>query len=110
MKLLHPLKRQLHRFADRDGTPRELQRIAEHLHGCQRCRNVVQEIRSLGERSRKLEVGEPRPEVWNRVRDTVAGGEVPILPVADPGEVHASWRVPASLAAALMLVARLRFR
>ncbi len=107
MKMFHPSKRHLHRFADRDGTPRDLEPIARHLRECQGCRTILQGIRSLGERARRMDTGAPRPEVWDRIRNTVANGETPILPAADPRIVHSSWRVPASLAAGLTVVAGL---
>jgi len=82
--MTHPSDDALNRFADGELDAREHARIARHLQDCGRCRQVILEIRALGESAARW--GDPPlPEgLRARVLDAAARRSGAIVPVADP--------------------------
>jgi len=82
--IIHPSDDALNRFADGESDAREHARIARHLQGCRRCRQVILEIRALGQSAARWE-DPPLPErLRARVLESAARRSGAIVPVADP--------------------------
>ena len=108
---LHPGIRRLKRFADRESSPRETERVAEHLERCPRCAESVAFFRRLSSDVRAAAAPAPSDDLLARILASRAAGERVVLP-AD-GTPAPAWRrrgvlagLSATAAAAVFLLAR----
>ncbi len=107
----HPSERRLLGFLDGGRADGDRQRIARHLAGCQRCRDVVQGHRTV-RAALRLEPSPAPGGVLGRILDTRDAGGLVVLPVADPGGGHSRRPGPMALivsAAAVLVIAMVQF-
>ena len=80
----------------------EQRQVERHLEGCENCRALVDDLRSVRAAAFMLDRREPNPETWNKLRAAIAAEPAPkgrLLTM--PG--RANWPVWLGAAAALIL-------
>jgi hypothetical protein len=102
---IHPRNTTLNRYADRTLDPSRMRRVSEHLIGCLRCRENVDQINDLGTRARAGIAPVASSEMLDRILARRQAGERVILPT--PHETRerlgSRWRIVA--AAAICVIA-----
>lgn len=87
----HPTAGRVRAFERGELTGRRGTRVAEHLAGCPRCRNVLQRSRAI--RAAAAAVTSPsRPPVLDAILERIDGGEELILPVTGTSDRPAAGR------------------
>lgn len=83
----------------------EQRQVERHLEGCENCRALVEDLRSVRAAAFMLDRREPKPETWTTLRAAIAAEPVPkgrLLSLPGRG-AGANWGVWLGAAAALIL-------
>src|SRR5262245_28167091 len=81
--------------------------VERHLEGCENCRALVEDLRSVRAAAFMLDRREPKPETWTKLRATIAAEPAPkgrLLSIPS----RANWPVWLGAAAALILATIIR--
>jgi anti-sigma factor RsiW len=77
--------------------------IERHLEGCQNCRALVEDLRSIRAAAFMLDRREPKAETWSKVRAAIAAEPAPRGRLLEMGRRGVNWPLWLGAAAALVL-------
>jgi anti-sigma factor RsiW len=78
--IFHPRTREIYDFADDELARADRIRIARHLQRCQRCRNILADLRHIDRLVAAMPVARPPAQLKARIFAAVARGDTPALP------------------------------